>query len=353
MNAADPTGAEILDRYSRQILYDRIGEHGQRKLMEARVTLIGCGALGSAIADTLVRAGVGHLRICDRDYLELNNLQRQVLFDEADVAADLPKAEAARRKLAKINSGVAVEAVVADVHPTNIERFARDTDLLLDGTDNFETRYLINDVAVKTGLPWIYGAVIGATGLSMTILPGGKPCLRCVFESAPPPEMNPTCDTAGVLAPAVAVVAGIQCVEAFKILTGRLDELNRSLVSIDLWGSRMVNLNVGQGGDEGSCICCGQRRFDYLEGRSASTTTRLCGRDAVQINRPDGVRTDLAAVSAKLETVAAGSITRNRFLLRARVEGHDLTLFADGRAIIKGTADPERARTIYSRYIGD
>ena len=344
--------ADLPDRYSRQVLFEGIGPEGQRKLMGSRVALIGCGALGSAIAETLVRAGVGYLRICDRDYPELNNLQRQALFDESDVASSLPKAEAARIKLGRINSQVTVEAVVAHIDPTNIETYAHGVDLLLDGTDNFETRYLINDVAVKHGLPWIYGGVIGATGLCLAVVPGRTPCLRCVFESPPPPEMTPTCETAGVLAPAVAVVAAIECIEAFKILTGRLDELNDRLVSIDLWAGRVVDLNVAGADRRSQCPCCQQRRFDYLEGRSATSTTNLCGLEAVQINRPGGSRIDLSAVAAKLEPVAAEPVIRNRFLLRARLEGHELTLFSDGRAIIKGTSDADRARAIYARYVG-
>ena len=343
---------ELPERYSRQILLDRIGEVGQRKLMESAVTLIGCGALGTAMADTLVRAGVGRLRICDRDFIEPNNLQRQVLFDEADIQADLPKALAAGQKLERINSLVSIEAVVADVNPGNIERLTAGADLLLDGTDNFETRYLINDLAIKTKVPWIYGAVIGTTGLCLPIVPGLTPCLRCVFESAPPPEVTPTCDTAGVLGPAVAVVAAFQCTEAIKLLTGQLDALNRSLISIDLWSGRVVNLNVDAAGKDQTCPCCGLGRFDYLEGRASSTTTQLCGRDAVQINRAGGRKIDFSAIAQKIELVAEGPVTHNRFLLRAPVDGCQLTLFADGRAIIKGTTDADRARSLYARYVG-
>ncbi|MFQ5490938.1 MAG: ThiF family adenylyltransferase [Phycisphaerae bacterium] len=352
MNASADDLGELPERYSRQVLLDRIGPGGQRKLMDSSVTLIGCGALGTAIADTLARAGVGRLRICDRDFIEPNNLQRQVLFDESDIAADLPKALAAKAKLERINSLVSVEAVVADVNPSNIERLAKSADLLLDGTDNFETRYLINDLAIKKGVPWIYGAVIGTTGLCLPIVPGLTPCLRCVFESAPPPEASPTCDTAGVLGPAVAVVAAFQCTEAIKLLTGQLDALNRRLVSIDLWSGRVVNLNVDPAGGDGACPCCGLRQFEYLEGRAGSTVTQLCGRDAVQINRTGGRSMDFAAIAVKLGPVADGPVTHNRFLLRAPVDGCQLTLFADGRAIIKGTTDADRARSIYARYVG-
>lgn len=341
-----------LARYSRQVLFDRIGEQGQRKLLEARVLLVGCGALGTVLAGTLVRAGVGHLRVCDRDFIEFDNLQRQVLFDEADIAAQLPKAEAAARKLRAINSGVTIEPHVCDVTAGNVERLAADCHLLLDGTDNFETRYLINDLAVKTNRPWVYGAVIGATGLCMPILPGETPCLRCVFDEAPPPEMNPTCDTAGVIGPAVNVVASLQAVEAIKILTGRRDEITRRLISVDVWSSRLTQLNVQSTFDDGNCICCKQRKFEFLSGERSSTTISLCGRNAVQVNmgRPHSV--NFATIARKLAGVARGSVKHNAFMLRATIDEFELTLFADGRAIIKGTDDPDKARSLYARYFG-
>ncbi|HEY3243064.1 MAG TPA: ThiF family adenylyltransferase, partial [Phycisphaerae bacterium] len=305
-----------LSRYSRQVLVEGIGESGQRRLLDARVLLVGCGALGSVLAETLVRAGVGHLRICDRDFIELNNLQRQVLFDEDDIAANLPKAEAARRKLARMNSHVTVEALVTDVNHTNIERLAEGAQLLLDGTDNFETRFLINDLAIKTQRPWIYGAVIGTSGLMMPILPGQTPCLRCVFETAPPPEMNPTCDTAGVLGPVVNLIASLQSLEALKILAGATDAVNRNLVSIDAWSGRFINLKVDSARDKGDCPCCRQARFDYLEGREGRTTSVLCGRDAVQIRRPADGKLDLAAMALKLQASAAAPVQQNAYMLR-------------------------------------
>jgi len=348
--AIDPA----LSRYSRQVLFEKIGVDGQRRLGQSHALLVGCGALGTVLANTLVRAGVGHLRICDRDYIERDNLQRQVLFDEADIAANLPKAQAAAAKLARINSDVAVEAVVADVNHTNIERLAEGADLILDGTDNFETRFLINDLAVKTNRPWVYGAVIGATGLCMTIVPGDTPCLRCVFEEAPPPEMNPTCDTAGVLGSAVNVVASLQAVEAIKLLAGRRDEINRHLVQIDVWSGRFVNLNVSAVGGQGDCPCCKQRRFSYLSGERAAATTALCGRNAVQVRAGAGATeaVDFAAIARKLEPVVSQPVEYNRYLLRAVVDGHELTLFPDGRAIIKGTDDLDKARTLYAKYVG-
>src|SRR6184192_1812723 len=224
-----------LDRYSRQIRFHGLGEEGQRKLLDARVTLCGCGALGTVLANSLVRAGVGHLRLVDRDFIETSNLQRQVLFDEHDVAENLPKAEAAARKLAAINSSVYVEPVVTDIDRTNIVGLCEDADVILDGTDNFEIRYLINDVSVKLGKPWVYGGSIGSHGQTMTIVPGQTPCLRCVFEAAPAPGEAGTCETAGVLAPIVSIIASIQVAEAFKILTGQIDRVNRDLIYIDVW----------------------------------------------------------------------------------------------------------------------
>jgi adenylyltransferase/sulfurtransferase len=351
-----PSDPELPDpalaRYSRQILFEKIGVEGQQRLVASRVVLIGCGALGTVLANTLVRAGVGHLRICDRDYIEHNNLQRQVLFDEADIAADLPKAHAAADKLACVNSDVTVEAVVVDVNPGNIERLADGAELILDGTDNFETRFLINDLAVKTRRPWIYGAVIGATGLSMTIIPYDTPCLRCVFENAPPPELNPTCDTAGVIGPAVNLVASLQAVEAIKILTGRTSEINRHLVSVDAWSGRLVNLNVQGTYEKGDCPCCKRKEFSYLTGEYTSTTATLCGRDAVQVHPPSPARIDFSVIANKLKPVADGPVKHNQFMLKAQIDGHELTLFADGRAIIKGTDEPDKARTLYAKYFG-
>jgi adenylyltransferase/sulfurtransferase len=340
-----------MSRYSRQILYPPIGEDGQRRLLAARVLLVGCGALGGALANTLCRAGLGLLRIVDRDFIELNNLQRQTLFDEEDIAAGLPKAEAARRRLARINSEVKVEAVVADASHRNIERLADGVDLLLDGTDNFETRYLINDLAVQSGRPWVYGACVGATGLCLPVLPGVTPCLRCVFEHAPPPEMNPTCDTAGILGPAVSIVAAHQALEAIKILTGHLDAVDRRLLRFDAWENRYRHLNVAAARSP-DCVCCGQRQFEYLAGRLGGSTTTLCGRNAVQVTPGAATPVDFSAIAAKLSAGGASDVRQNPFMLKARIEGLELTLFPDGRAILGGTKRPEQARAVYARYIG-
>ncbi|MDO8630344.1 MAG: ThiF family adenylyltransferase [Phycisphaerales bacterium] len=341
-----------LARYSRQILYDKIGVEGQRRLRDSHVVLFGCGALGTVLANTLVRAGVGFMRICDRDFIERDNLQRQALFDEDDIAANLPKAQAAANKLRRINSEVTIEPVVVDVNPTNVEQLAHDAELLLDGTDNFETRFLINDLAVQSNRPWIYGAVIGGTGLCMTIIPRDTPCLRCVFEEAPPPEMNPTCDTAGVLGPAVNLVASLQAIEAVKLLIGRRDEINRHLVHLDVWSGRLINMKVQSAYDDGNCPCCKRGEFPYLEGKFAGATTTLCGRDAVQVVPGETRRVDFEAIAAKLRAAASSPVRHNAYMLRARIEGYELTLFPDARVIIKGTHDPDKARSLYAKYFG-
>src|ERR1700736_4319615 len=265
-----------LDRYSRQMRFHGIGEEGQRRLQQAKVTLCGCGALGTVLANALVRAGVGHLRLVDRDFIEMSNLQRQVLFDEHDVAENLPKAEAAARKLSIINSTVHVEPVVTDIDRTNILELVQDADLILDGTDNFEIRYLINDVAVKLGKPWVYGGSIGSHGQTMTILPGETPCLRCVFEAAPAPGEAGTCETAGVLGPIVNIIASYQVTEAFKILMGRRAQINRELIYVDVWENTQRKIKIAPLLGKVDCPCCQRRKFEWLEGDQGSQTTSLC-----------------------------------------------------------------------------
>ncbi len=341
-----------LARYSRQILYEKIGVEGQRKLGASKVVLIGSGALGTVLANTLVRAGVGFLRICDRDFIERNNLQRQILFDEDDIAANLPKAQAATRKLRRINPDVTIEAEVTDVNPDNIERLCEGMDLILDGTDNFETRFLINDYAVKNSIPWVYGAVIGATGLCMTIVPHDTPCLRCVFEDAPPPEMNPTCDTAGVLGSTVNLVASLQAIEAMKLLMGKKEEINRHLVHLDVWSGRFVNMKVQSSFKSGNCPCCNRGDYEYLSGKFSSSAVTLCGRNAVQITNPGTTSIDFSMIAKKLEPVASKPIKQNPFMLKANIDGYELTLFPDGRAIIQGIDDGEKAKSLYAKYFG-
>ena len=358
-------------RYHRQTLLPGIGEEGQGRIRAARVVLVGCGALGTVIADSLARAGIGRLTIVDRDIVEITNLQRQVLFDERDVERGTPKAIAAREKLARINSEVEVEAIVEDFNHTNAERIASlGCDLILDGLDNFQARYLLNDLSVSRGVPYVYGGAVGTTGMACVFIPGETPCLRCVFPEAPPPGTTPTCDTAGVLASAVAMVAHHQVTQAIKLITGNFDAVDRSLISIDVWQNEFRRLDVSSARGESGCVCCGERRFEFLHGEAGSSATSLCGRGAVQINpriaagasanldRGADSGIDLALLASRL--AEHGDFTANEHLLRGRFaresgesgEPVELTVFPDGRAIVGGTGRPEFARAIYDRYIG-
>lgn len=338
-------------RYSRQILYARVGPQRQQVLGTKRATLIGCGALGSSLANLLVRAGLGFLRVVDRDFIELNNLQRQTLFDEQDIADHLPKAAAACRKLERVNSAVRVEPVVADVTAANVETLCEGADLVLDGTDNLETRFLINDACVKGGRPWVYGACIGATGMMMPILPGTTPCLRCIWPEPPPPGMVDTCDTAGILGPVVDMVAGWQAIEALKLLTDQVEAVQRRLLQFDAWTGTVEWFDM-QAARDGKCVCCGRRDFEFLVGARGSRSATLCGRDAVQIAGPPGGRVDFTSVGARLAGVVSGPPVMNRYLLRFAIGPHAFTLFADGRAIIQGTTSIDEARSLYAKYIG-
>jgi molybdopterin-synthase adenylyltransferase len=344
------TPRDIPERYSRQVRFPGIGQDGQRKLLDSTVTLVGCGALGTVLANSLVRAGVGHLRLIDRDFIETNNLQRQILFDEADVAANLPKAEAAARKLRVINSGVTVEPIVTDVDRTNILDLVGDADVILDGSDNFEVRYVINDAAVKLGKPWVYGGCIGSHGQTMTILPGETPCLRCVFEAAPAPGEAGTCETAGVLGPIVNIVASYQATEAFKILAGRLDTINRDLVYVDVWENVNRRIKIANLKGKVDCPCCGRGKFEWLDGEHGAQTTSLCGRNAVQVSHRIAGKLDFETMARELGAV--GKVSFNKFLLKFDVDDYQFTVFPDGRAIIKGTADADKAKTLYAKYVG-
>jgi adenylyltransferase/sulfurtransferase len=300
--------------------------------------------------EILARAGVGHLRVIDRDFIEHSNLQRQVMFDEQDAAAELPKAIAARRRVQRINSDIDIDAIVADVNHTNIEAFIADADLVLDGTDNFETRFLINDACIKHRKPWIYGAAVGSYGLTMAVLPGRTPCLRCLFESAPPPGSSPTCDTAGVILPIISVVAALQAAEAFKILTGNLERLHGGLLQIDVWQSTYTKLNLGSTAGQAECRCCGQGIFDYLNADTRQLTTTMCGRNSVQIVPGNSCKIDLAELAGRLQQ--SGEVSLNKFLLRFKAAGYEFTVFPDARSIIHGTKDESIARSLYARYIG-
>jgi adenylyltransferase/sulfurtransferase len=340
------------DRYSRQVRFPAIGESGQQALAESTVLVVGCGALGSVIANTLARAGVGKLRIVDRDFLETSNLQRQMLYDENDVASNLPKAVAAAEKLRRINSQIQVEPIVADIDASNIESLCEGVDLLLDGTDNFEIRFLINDVSIKHSIPWIYGGCLGAGGQTMTILPGESACLRCLMMDGPPlPGTMPTCDSAGILATIINVIGSIQCNEAIKILSGNRKAVSRSLTIFDLWDNQFRQMDVSSLRDQVECPTCKGRQFEWLEGTRGSHSAILCGRNAVQLNPPERQALDLERLALSLESI--GQVTRNRFLLRLSVDDFQLTVFPDGRAIINGTEDVSVARKLYAQYVGN
>jgi adenylyltransferase/sulfurtransferase len=343
--------ADLPNRYDRQMRFAPLGEAGQRKLAQGRALVCGCGALGSVAANLLVRAGVGFVRIVDRDFVELSNLQRQLLFDEQDVADALPKAVAAAEKLRQINSAVTVESVVADVTHTNIAKLADDVDVIVDGTDNFATRFLVNDYAVKHGKPWVYGGSIGAEGQSMTIVPGETACLACLVPEPPPPGATPTCDTAGVLGPVVAVIAAIETAEAIKILSGHVEAVSRQLAVVELWDNRLRHVDLSRLRDESDCRVCRHGEFEWLSGRRGDDSAVLCGRNAVQLAAPPGTVLSLDQLAQRLEGV--GRVVRNPFLLRLSVDGYQLTAFPDGRTIVSGTGDVAVARTLQAKYIGN
>ncbi|NDD62773.1 MAG: thiazole biosynthesis adenylyltransferase ThiF [Acidobacteria bacterium] len=338
------------DRYSRQLLFSGIGPAGQEMLGRSGVIIIGCGALGAMQAEMMARAGVGRLRLVDRDFVELSNLHRQVMYAEPDAASRLPKAVAAARRIGLINSEVNVEPLVKDVNHTNIEDLIADVDLILDGTDNFETRYLINDAALKARKPWIYGAAVGAHGLQMTIRPGFTPCLRCLFPEMPAPGTSPTCDTAGVILPIIATVVGWQIAEALKILTGQPDRLHGALLQFDLWENRQTRLRLSQFDAPHPCPACVDGRYDFLEVQSGQMVTALCGRQTIQITPPVNNLIDLSKLALQLRNV--GEVSYNAYLLKFRTGEFELTVFPDARCLVRGTDDPMVARSLYARYLG-
>ena len=359
-----------LERYDRQVLLRDIGQEGQKRLVESTVLLLGCGALGSVVADLLSRAGVGHLVIVDRDIVEETNLQRQLLFDERDAAEGMPKAEAAKRRIAGTNSGVRVTAIVDNIDHGNIARYGTGADLMVDGLDNLETRYLANDFAVQQGVPYVYGGAVGSVGMVFPILPHhadevpwrsaegpdySTPCFRCLFKEAPPPGTTATCDTTGVLGSLTTIIGGFQVTECLKILTRNFDKLNRKLLQFDVWSNDIFQFDVTNTRESSNCPCCMGGRFDYLDGTAGSAMSVLCGRDAVQLRpRSQSAAIDFKALAARLERHAA--VTANEFLLRPQLTDgstpYEITLFPNGRAIIKGTQTPDVARGIYSKYIG-
>ncbi len=335
------------ERFSRQILFARIGDQGQQKLLDSSVVLVGCGAIGAAAANLVVRAGVGKLRIIDRDFVELSNLQRQTLFEELDAAEGLPKAVAAQRKLKAIDSSCAVEAIVADLTPQNALELIGDSQIILDGTDNFETRLLMNDAAIQLGIPWVYAAAVGSAGVSMAIVPGETACLACLLQSdreVAAQGAEETCDTAGILNTAATMAASIEVTAAMRILTG--ERASGRLVCFDVWRGDYRSIGVER---DPECEACGRRQFRYLSGKAQPHVT-MCGRDSVQIHER---RRELDLEELNKRLVAAGTPSKsNEFLLQFRVNSYQVTVFGDGRAIFKGTRDPAVARSLYARYIG-
>jgi adenylyltransferase/sulfurtransferase len=339
----------VNSRYSRQILFKEIGPQGQADLGKAQVLIVGCGALGSAQAEALARAGVGKLRIVDRDFVESSNLQRQTMFTESDAEERFPKAIAAVNHIRAINSDIEVLGEVIDVNNSNIERLLTGCDLVMDGTDNFATRYLINDACVKLDKNWIYGAAVGSYGVTMTIRPQLTACLRCVFEETPAAASAPTCDTAGVIMPIINVVAALQVTEALKLLTGNVDELHQSLMQFDVWRNEWRKINVGPPRDD--CQTCVRRVFEALSAEAKDGAAVLCGREAVQISPSTPSTLDLEALASRLKEV--GEVKVNDYIVRFKTGDFELTVFQDARSIIRGTSDIATARSLYAKYIGN
>ncbi|MGO9412793.1 MAG: ThiF family adenylyltransferase [Spirochaetia bacterium] len=341
-------GAADLRRYSRQVLLPKIGADGQRRLAGGRALVMGVGALGTALASLLVRAGCGFVRLVDRDFIELDNLQRQALFDEEDIVAGLPKAVAAALKLRRANSSVTVEPVVADVTSANILQLLEGCNVVLDGSDNIETRLLLNDACLKLRVPWVYGAAIGMTGATMPIVPGQGPCFRCIVPSQPAPGALPTCETAGVLGTVPQMVAAFQVTEAIKLLTGHAADLVTQMRYVDAWAGTVEALEIRKGNDP--CPACDLSRFEFLEGAKGGGSAKMCGRTAVQVDPGRVVPPDFSVLSARLSPL--GEVRFNSYMLRFHAGDKEIVLFPDGRAIIKGTGDEGVARALYARYVG-
>jgi len=337
---------DVLERYSKQILFTGIGVEGQRKLAESRVAVIGLGALGTVIANNLARAGVGYLRLIDRDFVDTSNLQRQTLFNEADVSEHIPKAVAAVEHLKKVNSEIILEPIVCDVNPSNIDQLIKGVDLVMDGTDNYETRFLINDACVQSGTPWIYGGVIGSYGITMNIIPGETACFRCLIKKMPAPGSQPTCSTVGVLNMITGIISGYQTAEAVKYLV-KSPDLRKTVLVVDVWENICENVPIEKDMD---CKTCVHGEYEFSQNKLGSYTTSLCGSDAIQIVPQTKGTIDFQALHDSLTQL--GDVSFNQFLLRFAYKDISITLFPDGRAIIKGVVDPGEAKSIYSEYIG-
>lgn len=336
-------------RYERQMVLKEIGREGQRRLDKSTVAVIGLGALGSVSANLLARAGVGKLIVIDRDFLEMNNLQRQVLYDESDLKNNLPKAVAAERHLKQVNSEIQIFSKVADISPQTIGSLLEGVDLIVDGTDNFETRFLLNDYALAHSIPWVYGGAVQTEGMSYVVLPTIGPCLRCLFGEAPSPENTQTCDQVGILAPAAHLIASFQATEAIKILAGRFDVVENKLWKIDIWSRQFKAISVEHLEDK-NCTSCKQQEYPYLNRKSGSRAVTLCGRNSVQIYDPENPQINLSALAGKLQK--EGNVKINDYLLKYQVEPYEITVFQNGRAIIKGTEDIAQAKSLYAKHIG-
>jgi adenylyltransferase/sulfurtransferase len=343
------TNSSRSQRYSRQTLFSGIGQEGQDLLFRSRALIVGCGALGSAQAEALARAGVGTLRVVDRDFVEFSNLQRQTMFTERDANERLPKTIACASHVREINSEIVVEPRILDANHSNIESLIEDCDVILDGTDNFATRYLINDACVKHRVNWVYGAAVASYGVTMTIRPGETPCLRCVFPEPPSAGSSPTCDTAGVIMPIISVVAAVQVSEALKLLIGKLDDLHKSLMQFDVWRNEWRRISLSA--RDPDCRTCARREFETLEAEGSEFAAVLCGRHAVQISPAKLTRVDLSALRRRLEP--AGEVKENDYLVRFRTGEYELTVFQDARSIIRGTDDVAVARSLYTKYVGN
>ncbi len=343
-----PPGAAPDDRYLRQTLFAPLGAAGQARLRAAHVLVAGCGGLGAEAASLLARAGVGTLRVVDRDVVELGNLQRQALFDESDARDCLPKAVAAANRLARVNSAVRVEPVVADLDAGNVAEILAGVDLVVDGFDNFEGRFLLNDACVRAGTPWAHGACVGSYGVSALIVPGRTPCFRCLQPELPAPGSTPTCDTAGILGPAAHLIASLEVAQALRWLATGEAPSPPALVAADVWELRLQRVELPA--RDPRCPCCGERRFEFLEGGAAEPAERLCGRDAVLVRSAGGGVPALRELADRLRPL--GDVLVNEFVVRFRKPPYELTVFREGRTLVKGTDDPALARSLVARYVG-